>query len=132
VTDATAALLGRGMSFPPRVAPDGGLAWSEGEDNVRESIIVILRTDLGERIYLASFGAGLERLLFEPNNVATHHQISRRITEALTTWEPRITVQSVDVEVDPADPSAADVDLVYRIVATDALERLHLTVAVGG
>ena len=38
-------LYGRGMSFPPRVGPDGRIAWSEGETNIRESIQIILLTE---------------------------------------------------------------------------------------
>ena len=38
--------LGRGISFPPRVGPDGRLAWSAGEQNIREAIRVILMTEL--------------------------------------------------------------------------------------
>lgn len=35
-------LYGRGISFPPRVGPDGGIVWSAGELNVRapEAIVV--------------------------------------------------------------------------------------------
>ena len=72
-----ARLYGKGMAFPPRVGTDGGIAWSEGEDNIRESIRVILMTEPGERLRLPQFGAGLGRFLFEPNIVATHTLIAR-------------------------------------------------------
>lgn len=121
-------LLGRGISFPPRVGPDGRVAWSEGEVNVRESIRIILSTSPRERIMLPDFGAGLGQLLFEPNTVATHHRIERRITDALERWEPRIAVESVTVERDPADSAAAVATIVYRLIATGARERVSLTV----
>ena len=68
-----AAIFGRGISFPPRVAPNGRIAWSEGQDNVRELIRVILMTNLRERVRLPEFGGGLSTFLFEPNNPTTHH-----------------------------------------------------------
>ena len=37
-------LYGKGMAFPPRVGSDRRIAWSEGEDNIRESMRVILMT----------------------------------------------------------------------------------------
>ena len=82
-------LIGRGISFPPRVGPDGRVQWSEGERNVREAIQVILATEPRERILLPEFGAGLSRFLFEPNTVTTRSQIAERITRALGLWEPR-------------------------------------------
>src|SRR5262245_20400747 len=93
--------FGRGLSFPLRVGDDGRLAWSEGENNVRESIRVILMTEQRERLMLSEFGAGLTHFLFEPNTAATRQLIRDQMTKALARWEPRITVESIAVEADP-------------------------------
>lgn len=119
-------ILGRGMSFPPRVGPDGRIAWSEGEANVRESIRVILMTETRERLMLPEFGGGLGRYLFEPNTVSTRSQIRERILRALERWEPRIAVESVTVDPDPASAEAAIATVVYKLVATQARERVSL------
>ena len=50
-------LFGRGISFPPRVGPDGRVAWSEGEVNVREAIRIILLTEQHERLRLPTLAA---------------------------------------------------------------------------
>lgn len=125
-------LLGRGISFPPRVGPDGRLQWSEGERNVRESIQVILTTEKRERLMLPEFGGGLGQYLFEPNTVATRHQIAERITRALALWEPRISVESVTVEADARDARAATATITYKLVATGARERVSLSVTLAG
>jgi phage baseplate assembly protein W len=121
-------LYGRGMAFPPRVGADGHIAWSEGEANIREAIEIILRTEERERINLPSFGAGLRRFLFEPNNVATRFQIEDRITKALQQWEPRILVKSVDAEEDPRDPQSAVVTINYQLVATQSTAQVTISV----
>jgi phage baseplate assembly protein W len=54
-----------------------------------------------------------------------------RITRALVAWEPRITVEHVEVEEDPADPEAAVATIEYRLVATQARERVTLSVPLG-
>jgi phage baseplate assembly protein W len=124
-------LLGRGISFPPRVGADGRIAWSDGEQNIREAIQVVLKTELNERVRLPEFGAGLGRFLFEPNTTSTRHVLQDRITRALVAWEPRITVEHVEVEEDPADPEAAVATIEYRLVATQARERVTLSVPLG-
>jgi phage baseplate assembly protein W len=101
-------LFGRGISFPPRVV-DGRIAWSEGEVNVRES-------------------AGLGSFLFEPNTVTTRHLIADRIAKAVTQWEPRVVVEQVMVDPDPDDPHGAIATLTYKLVATQARERVQLNV----
>ena len=127
----TANVLGRGISFPPRVGADGRVSWSEGEANVRDSIRVILMTDQRERVRLPSFGGGLGRFLFEPNTVTTRHLIQDRIVRALGQWEPRIAVESVDVEADPSNPRTAIATINYKLVATQSRERVSLSVALG-
>jgi phage baseplate assembly protein W len=121
-----ANIYGRGISFPPRIGGDGRLAWSEGEENVRESIRIILLTALNERLRRPTFGGGLGEFLFEPNTVMTRHSLAERITGVLTAWEPRITIQAVTVEPDTRDASAAVATVQYKLVATQVQERLSL------
>jgi uncharacterized protein len=124
-------LFGRGIGFPPRVGADGRIAWSEGEANVRESIRIILLTEMRERLRLPQFGGGLGRFLFEPNTVTTRQRIQDRIVRALAEWEPRVQVEAVAVDPDPTDPQAALVTISYRLVATQTRERVSLSVALG-
>lgn len=120
--------LGKGISFPPRIGDDGRLVWSEGEENIRESIRVILLTNRLERLRLPEFGGSLQQFLFEPNNVATRSLIQDRIQKALARWEPRIAVESVKVDPDASDPEAAIATIVYKLVATQARERVSLSI----
>jgi uncharacterized protein len=122
------ARFGRGISFPPRIGADGRVAWSAGPENIREAIRVILLTELEERLMLPQLGGGLKRYLFQPNTVSTHRLIQRTITQALGRWEPRISVESVEVELDAEDPQAALATLRYRLVATQAADQLTLRV----
>ena len=125
-------MFGRGMAFPPRVGGDGRVAWSEGETNVRESIQVILLTERRERLMLPEFGGGLSGYLFEPNTVTTRRLIKDRILRALEQWEPRISVESVEVDADPEDSQAAVATITYRLVATQTRERVTLGVTLAG
>jgi uncharacterized protein len=123
--------FGKSLGFPPRVGADGRMRWSEGEANVRESIAIILKTEAGERVQLADFGAGLGRYLFEPNNPATHVRIAASIEDALRRWEPRIALNEVEVAPDPVDATAALATIGYRLVATGAAERTSVSIPLG-
>jgi len=124
-----ARLFGQGIAFPPRVGADGRLVWSAGEPNVREAIRIVLLTAEGERLRRPRFGGSLAAFLFEPNNAATHQALAQRIARALAEWEPRITVEQVQVVVDPADADAAIATITYRLVATRVQERVSLAVS---
>ncbi len=126
------SVLGKGMSFPPRVGRDGRMVWSDGSQNIREAIQIILMTEQDERLRLSEFGGNLKRFLFEPNTVTTRHLIEDRIMKALATWEPRIQVQSVTVDPDLEDTQAAIATVAYKLVATQTQENVAFRVSLTG
>jgi phage baseplate assembly protein W len=120
--------FGRSLRFPPQLDARSRVAWSEGPENIRESIRIILTTEPGERLMLPAFGAGLQRFLFEPNTVTTHRRIEEAVTKSLERWEPRIKVSEVDVAPDPEDGRAAVVNVRYTLVANRAADQMSLRV----
>jgi hypothetical protein len=94
-------------------------------------IEVILRTAPGEQLMRPNFGAGLERVVHEPNTLATRAEVQERITAALRRWEPRITLDRVDIDSAP-DPRDLLVTIVYRHRLTGEAAQLAVSVPVGG
>jgi Bacteriophage baseplate protein W len=104
--------LGRGWHFPVSPGEDSGsLAYAAGVVKVRESILLILETEPGERIMRPTFGCGLRRYLMKPNTPATRALIASDVEFALASFEPRIRVTGISV--DPGD----DPSLVLILVA---------------
>ena len=65
----------RGSALPPTwrfrsASEPAGPAVSRGADHVREQIEQVLFTTPGERVFRPEFGAGVQTLVFEPNNHA--------------------------------------------------------------
>ncbi len=117
MSGAVLDLLGRGIGLP--LAPDtvGRVPTAEGAEKVRQSILIILDTEPGERVMLPDFGCGLRRFLMQPNNAATRADIERTVSDALRRWEPRIT--GVEVEATRGDdPAMVIVTLRYAHVVT--------------
>ena len=106
------ARLGVGWSFPPLPQADRSLGWLAGADLVRQSILLILDTEPGERVMRPQFGCGLRRYLMEPNSPSTRAAIGREVEAALHTWEPRISLTAVDV-VTTDDPAVVLVSIAY-------------------
>lgn len=92
--------LGTGLSFPLQVNLQGGFKQSSEAQKVKESIWLILRTDLGERVYRPDFGCRLTELAFAPLNNDTLLRIRIYVLEALQKWEPRIDVDEVRTDPD--------------------------------
>jgi Bacteriophage baseplate protein W len=122
--DPARAFLGVGWAFPPRFDPTGGIAEAAYEDDVRQAITIILATNPAERVMRPDFGAGLDRFVFEPVNVATVTQLRARVREALIAWEPRVDVLEVDVSPQGDPPNVLLIELQYRVRATNAVQNL--------
>lgn len=109
----TLSFLGRGWTLP--ISPDernGKFEYQGGPEKVRQSILIILDTEPGERIMRPAFGCGLRRYLMKPNTTATRALIQREVSMALKTWEPRIEVQRL--QVTPGDdPALVLIEILY-------------------
>ena len=105
--------IGTGLGFPLQVNVQGGIQLSAGTPNIEESIVIILRTDLGERVYRPNFGSRLSELVFEPMNVQTLLLIRFYVEEALEMWEPRIILKEVRADPDPVR-GRVDIEIIYQ------------------
>ena len=118
------------IGWPLLPLPDehGRLQWPDLARSVRDAIRIILSTRPSEQLMRPDFGGGLDRLLHEPNTVATRRQIRDLVQESLEHWEPRILLDGVEVwEVD-AEPSQVRVEIAYRLARTGAVGAMNVTV----
>jgi phage baseplate assembly protein W len=122
------------LGWPLLPLPDaqGVIDWPGLEQSVRELIRVILSTRPGEQLMRAEFGAGLDRLLHEPNTLATRRQIRDLVQDALTRWERRILLDGVEVWEVPGEPSHVRVEIAYRLARNGAPGAMNLTLQLEG
>ena len=110
-------ILGRGFAFPLQTNTLGGIKESRHAQKVKESILIILGTQPGERVMRPTFGCNLRSLAFAPNDAATASLARHYVEVALTTWEPRIILNDVRIENDN-DNGRLLAHIDYRIKST--------------
>ncbi len=116
------AVLGRGLAFPLQLA-GGVVGMRADEDQVAQAIGLILRTVPGERLMRPDFGAGTDRLAFEPVGAVSAALLQHQIRQALVQLEPRIDLLRVAVDADPAQ-GLLRATLSYRLRQTDAVANM--------
>ena len=116
--------VGAGWRFP--IMPDvtGRLSYVGGEDNVEQSLRIVLMTALGERVMRPDFGSRAPSLVFAPASVQYLGLLETTVREAVRDHEPRVTLDGVRVEADPGEPSRVEVAIDYRVRQTNTRNNL--------
>ena len=111
--------VGAGWAFPLRVNASGGIALVRREQELEESIRLVLGTALGERPMRPEFGCAVHDYVFAPADATTAGRIAYEVQASLERWEPRIDVVDVDVNLDASDASILYIDISYAIRGTN-------------
>jgi len=90
--------LGSGWAFPVTFSKGNlELNLTKFEENINDSIDIILQTNIGERCLEPTFGTGLNRYLFDKMDESLKGGIIDTVKYSLLDNEPRIEVKNVVV-----------------------------------
>lgn len=116
--------LGRGLRFPVSINLNGGVSSSQLEENVRQSLFVILGTAPGERLNRPHFGCRIHDLMFAPNNAITCARAEVFCEEAIYKFEPRIEKVVSTAQPNPDEPNRLDIRIEYVIAGKNEKRNL--------
>jgi len=118
--------LGSGWKFP--IVPDGlgQLGYNREDENVEQSLRILLLTIQGERVMRPDFGTAVQRYLFAPGSTQYLRLLETAITDAVRDWEPRVDLVEVSAEMSPEDASdtTAIVSISYRVRQSNTQQNL--------
>lgn len=117
--------LGRGWAMPVEIDPRTGLiAGVAYEEDIRQSILIILETAPGERVMRPNFGCGIHELVFTALDSTTIQLIRSTVEEALRRCEARIDVLEVTVDEAATSEGKLLVEIEYRVRKTNQVGNL--------
>ena len=119
-TDDRKDFLGRGWAMPVELDLRTGLAASVAyEEDIRQSMRIMLETAPGERVMRPNFGCGIHELVFSIVDSTAIQQIRSSVQEALRRCEARIDVLDVTVEEAATREGKLLVQIEYRVRRTN-------------
>lgn len=122
---ADSGFLGTGWAFPPGFDRRGRSALTVArEQDIEQSLRILLGTEPGERVMQPSFGCGLRRLVHEPVHEGTLTSIRSLVEQAVLFFEARITLERVDFDLARVAEGVLGVVLVYTVRTTNARHNL--------
>ena len=93
------SFLGTGWAFPPEFNFDlGTVECIEDEDDIKQSLRIILGTIPGERIMFPTFGCGIRKFVFESNDPTQISMLKDAIYDAILYHEPRIKLEKIEIK----------------------------------
>ncbi|MEM0998968.1 MAG: GPW/gp25 family protein [Bacteroidota bacterium] len=116
------AFLGTGWAFPPCF--DAGSETVSAQDDIDQSLRLIIFTHLGERMMNQEFGCKLGTYRFAPMNQTNITLMQDAIRSAIVQWEPRITLNSVEVDTTEAVDGKLMLSLDYTVRITNSRSNL--------
>lgn len=120
------------ISWPLLPLPQNGqLVYPDLNRSVRDSIRILLLTRPGEQLMRPRFGAGLDNFRDESDTLAVRRRMQAAIINMLTAYEPRITVDRVDVDPMPGAPSEIHIQIHYRLLRTGQAQQMGATLQTG-
>jgi phage baseplate assembly protein W len=118
-------IIGRGLSSPisfDNLHTDRLFVIAEGLSVINQSIHAIIETRRGERYNNPNFGSDVALRIFEPNDYILKTTLKQDVSDALTRWEKRITLQDISVLNYDDDPRIPDylilIVVSYRVNST--------------
>ena len=122
MTDTDKTFLGIGWSFPPEFHKFGdgiNVKMVAEEEDIKESLRILLMTRPGERVMQPSYGCGLQGMVFATINQSTVTEIKDIVERAVLFFESRITLEEIDIGTEDALEGRINIRLNYTVRKTN-------------
>ncbi len=112
--------LGKGWSFPPEFFNGGAeVEVVSGEEDIRQSLHILLSTHVNERILQSEYGCDIRRFLFESLNQGVISDIQNIVSLAILNHETRVLVNHVELDNSGAEEGLIKIMVDYTVQMTN-------------
>lgn len=118
--------LGRGWAYPPEFSThDIPTQMTQDEEDIRQSLCILLSTRVGERVYRPDYGTELHLYQFEQIDLTIETEIKNAIEKAVLLFEPRVSLDRVEINKTRLDEGLLIIELYYTIRISNSTQAYH-------
>ncbi|TMI69822.1 MAG: GPW/gp25 family protein [Bacteroidetes bacterium] len=115
------SFLGTGWSFPPAFDKTSGtVKMVSNEEDIAQSLQILLSTRPGERVMLPQYGCNLDVFMFESITTTLVAYVKELIQTAILYFEPRINLDLITINTDSIVEGVILIELEYTIRASNS------------
>lgn len=117
--------LGKGWAFPLGFENQGRTVhMASAEEDIRQSLAILLATEVGERVMRPTFGWKRDALIFEALSTSFAAYLKRELETAILFYESRIELNRITFDQSTTLEGRIDIRLDYTIRATNTRSNL--------
>lgn len=114
------SFLGTGWAFPPAFdVAHGHAVMVSREEDVHESLRILISTAPGERVMQPGYGCALRRMVFQHIDQSAIAEIRDAIEQAVLFHEVRVTLNAVEFDTSELLQGILRIDLHYTVRTTN-------------
>jgi len=119
------SFLGSGWSFPPTFSDKTkGVEMVSDEEDIGQSLQILLSTQLGERIMMPKYGCDLSTMTFETMTTSFRTYVKDLIRTAILYHEPRIQVEEILLQSENSSEGLIIITIQYLVRITNTRSNL--------
>ncbi|MCD8101228.1 MAG: GPW/gp25 family protein [Alistipes sp.] len=112
--------LGRGWAFPAGFTKGFGADMAAGEEDIRQSLRILLSTRPGERWMQPDYGCDLAAWVFMEDDLTNRTLLADTVRGAILRYESRIELDKVEVETGQRAEGVWYIKLEYKVKQTNS------------
>jgi phage baseplate assembly protein W len=120
----------RALKMPFHVDLNGRVATTTTyADLVQSELVDVLMTNQMERVMRPTYGADLQRSLFDPSDELVRSDAARQVMTSIQHWAPRVNMRTVRFSDDKLKPGAVFCDVTFQAGAFAEVRALRMPVS---
>lgn len=122
------------FTIPFSLTPSGSVQTTNDPNQIaNDRVESLIGTYPGERVMIPDYGVNVPSYVFSPDIPAQESLLTTQVQQAITQWEPTITLDSVTPVLNQSDVGIIDIDVQFTLSNNPAMTPAQVaTVEVGG
>ena len=122
------------FTIPFSLTPSGSVQTTNDPNQIaNDRVESLIGTYPGERVMIPDYGVNVPSYVFSPDIPAQQSLLTTQVQQAITQWEPTITLDSVTPVLNQSDVGIVDIDVQFTLSNNPAMTPAQVaTVEIGG
>jgi len=108
---------------------DGFTMTDSVSSNVHQSLVMLVKTNPGERLWDPGFGVGAQEFLFKHPGENARAELAARIRQQVAAYLPYVRIDDIQAGDDPLKPEVMGLRIIYSIPSIGIRDSVEMSIS---